>query len=197
MGLILTIISETAYIFSCFLLVAPLLLLWQAVFCKVKEPIKYILLAAFIGYLLAVFQVTGLPTFHSIEPNLILNLNPFNLINTQTYLNIVLFIPLGLLLPLLWKTFRRVFNILLAGLGLSLMIELLQILTITRYTDIDDLIMNTFGTIIGFVLARLFLLLFRKKTAVSKERHGTGWGNFLFVVFVCLLFWMCDFQFIA
>jgi len=37
----------------------------------------------------------------------------------------------------------------LAGAGLSLFIEVTQLFCLGRHTDVDDLILNTFGTVIG------------------------------------------------
>jgi glycopeptide antibiotics resistance protein len=64
--------------------------------------------------------------------------------------NILLFIPFGFLLPLLWNKFRNVFFCLLAGLIFSLSIEAIQYATQRGYTQIDDVIMNVFGTMIGY-----------------------------------------------
>ena len=54
------------------------------------------------------------------------------------------------------------------GLAVSLGIELLQIFTF-RLTDIDDLITNTVGTVIGYEISRKFSFSFSLKTEESKE----------------------------
>ena len=63
--------------------------------------------------------------------------------------NIVMFIPFGLFIPFLWKTSgkRTVF----IGFCVSLFIESCQ-LFLTRGTDIDDLMLNTVGVLIGVFL---------------------------------------------
>ena len=66
--------------------------------------------------------------------------------------NILLFIPLGFLLPLLVKRFRNVFVIVLTGFLLSLFYECTQLLTGIGIFDVDDMILNTFGTLIGVVV---------------------------------------------
>ena len=68
-------------------------------------------------------------------------------------LNVILFVPLGFLLPVLWQNFRRMGACGAFGLGLSLAIELMQMLTF-RATDVNDLITNTAGTLLGFLLAK-------------------------------------------
>ena len=70
-------------------------------------------------------------------------------------LNVALFVPLGFFLPLLWQRFRSLISSAVFGLGLSLAIELLQMLTF-RATDVNDLITNVAGTSLGFMLAKLF-----------------------------------------
>ncbi|TGA96455.1 VanZ family protein [Sporolactobacillus shoreae] len=63
--------------------------------------------------------------------------------------NIALFIPLGFLLPLV--SLRMRFFLLTIGCGIlfSLMIETVQYLFAARIFDIDDLLLNAAGTIIG------------------------------------------------
>ena len=43
----------------------------------------------------------------------------------------------------------------LIGLGSSLVIEIVEYITKTGVFDIDDLIMNTLGTVIGYFIAKL------------------------------------------
>ena len=77
----------------------------------------------------------------------------------NSLLNVLLFVPLGFLLPVLWKRFRSFLWTGLLGFSFSLSIELLQLLTL-RATDINDLMTNTTGTILGWLLGRLVLWLF-------------------------------------
>lgn len=60
-----------------------------------------------------------------------------------------MFVPVGLLIPIIWKLKDK--TIILLGMFISLSIEISQ-LFLNRGTDIDDLIFNTFGTIIGLVI---------------------------------------------
>ena len=72
--------------------------------------------------------------------------------------NIVFFIPLGFLLPVIFKKlkWRTVF----VGIGVSVLIEFLQ-LFIDRKTDICDVLFNTVGIIIGYIV---FLIYNKLKT---------------------------------
>ena len=64
--------------------------------------------------------------------------------------NICLFIPTGILLPILYRRLDSFRKVLLAGAGLSLAIEIIQLLLPNSVTDIDDLILNTAGVAIGY-----------------------------------------------
>ena len=64
--------------------------------------------------------------------------------------NIALFIPSGVILPILYKKLDSLWKVTLAGSLISLSIELLQLLMIYRITDIDDLLCNTLGVMIGY-----------------------------------------------
>ena len=64
--------------------------------------------------------------------------------------NICLFIPTGILLPVLYRRLDSFRKVLSAGAGLSLVIEIIQLLLPNSVTDIDDLILNTAGVAIGY-----------------------------------------------
>lgn len=66
--------------------------------------------------------------------------------------NIVGFIPLGILLPIVFPFLRRWWRLTLFVFGISLSFELFQLLTGVGVFDVDDLILNTGGGIIGFIL---------------------------------------------
>lgn len=71
------------------------------------------------------------------------------------FLNILLFVPLGALLPLLWKH-CSMWQTVGTGFMLSLLIELSQLFNY-RATDVDDLLMNTLGTLLGYAVYALIL----------------------------------------
>ncbi|MDU1412450.1 MAG: VanZ family protein [Clostridium sp.] len=69
--------------------------------------------------------------------------------------NIILFIPLGFFIPLLFKKCDKLKRVILYGFIGSFTIEFLQYFTSNNITDIDDLIFNTIGAILGFWCFRL------------------------------------------
>ncbi len=113
--------------------------------------------------LFSILWICGVGTFAdlwrgtSLRTMLNINLVPFDayLNWTAWALNVVLFVPLGLLLPCCWEGFDRIGHAALFGFLFSLAIELSQLLNF-RVTDIDDLIANTLGAVIGCLI---FLVL--------------------------------------
>lgn len=78
---------------------------------------------------------------------------------SENLLNVVVFIPIGLLVGLLIKgpLYSRSWMItLLIGLSLSLCIETLQFVLKKGFSEIDDVIHNTIGFFIGGILWTLF-----------------------------------------
>ncbi|MBP5555210.1 MAG: VanZ family protein [Lachnospiraceae bacterium] len=63
--------------------------------------------------------------------------------------NIAMFIPVGVVWPICFRKIDSIKKDVLAGGGYSLLIELTQLLCPERHTDIDDLILNTSGVLIG------------------------------------------------
>jgi glycopeptide antibiotics resistance protein len=81
--------------------------------------------------------------------------------------NILLFIPLGFLVPKLWGNFKRFKHVFLLGLGVTISIEFLQLLESLvggwgRVTDIDDVICNVIGVVIGYYMYKWTLFLSEK-----------------------------------
>lgn len=72
--------------------------------------------------------------------------------------NIFLFIPIGYLLPRLWPCLRKFFPFLLTCFLSITLVELLQLVTLLGSLDIDDLILNLFGMLLGY----LFYIIFKK-----------------------------------
>ena len=108
-------------------------------------------------YLSGVYAVVGLPAVDYIRFVPTINMQPFMYMFsdfTNSFLNVLLFVPLGVFLPLLWDRFKNPLRALLFGLAISASIEFLQLFTF-RVTDINDLITNTFGTLVGWSAGRI------------------------------------------
>lgn len=70
--------------------------------------------------------------------------------------NVALLAPFGFLLSLFWAYFNSAKRTILFGFGISLSIELIQLIA-GGVTSVDDLILNTAGVALGFVLANRLL----------------------------------------
>ncbi len=66
--------------------------------------------------------------------------------------NIAMFIPVGLVWPFCFKKLDTMGKTVLAGAGLPLFIEITQLLFYDRCSDVDDLILNTTGILIGAII---------------------------------------------
>ena len=64
--------------------------------------------------------------------------------------NVAMFIPSGIVLPIIYKGLDSFIKVILAGGGISLCIEIIQLPFSVRASDIDDLILNTVGVILGY-----------------------------------------------
>lgn len=138
-------------------------------FHQCKRPIiRYIVLYALIGYCMSLLYLTILwyypnITFH--PKYRFLNLHPFIWI-TETYemgfrrmiqqlvLNIGMYVPYGLLLPMVFKKLRNISIHLVVVFLTTLSIETMQYI-IGRSADIDDVIMNFLGGLLGYFLFKI------------------------------------------
>ena len=69
--------------------------------------------------------------------------------------NICLFIPFGFLFPMVSDKFSKAHITIIFGFLLSLFIEIMQFF-VERSSDIDDIILNCIGVILGFVCYKIF-----------------------------------------
>jgi len=63
--------------------------------------------------------------------------------------NIAMFIPVGIVWPICFRKLDSIKKTVFAGMVFTLSIELTQLLCPERHTDIDDLILNSSGVVIG------------------------------------------------
>lgn len=89
-----------------------------------------------------------------------------NIIGIESFIvnifgNILAFTPFGFLLPIISPDNKKLIKITLRTLQFSLTIELLQLVFKVGIFDVDDLLMNTLGGIIGYLIYKI-LNSFRK-----------------------------------
>ncbi len=66
--------------------------------------------------------------------------------------NVVLFVPFGLLMPLLFERVGTLRAVLVRAAAVSVAIEIVQTITRARATDVDDVILNVSGAAVGYLL---------------------------------------------
>ena len=128
----------------------------------------------FLIYILLCFEAVGIGSvwdigrYDSIIRLGEINFIPFSSEGAMTYIfNIIMFMPLGFLLPLIWKNMRKIKPVIFTSLAFSFSIEFCQLFN-RRNTDIDDLLMNVIGAIIGFIIYKVFVKLFKRE---NKEEN--------------------------
>lgn len=99
-------------------------------------------------------------------------------------LNVAVFVPWGILLPLLFRQKRPLLNVTLTGFLLSLVIESTQYFTGRGCFDLDDLFTNTLGAFLGgcFVLACRKLFCRRERAPEAALAYISGPVAFLLVL---------------
>lgn len=78
--------------------------------------------------------------------------------------NMLMFAPLGFLLPLLWKKAEKIWITFAVSLGLTALIEVTQLLTGTGIFELDDLFHNSIGSLFGYFCIMAILMPIREKT---------------------------------
>ena len=73
----------------------------------------------------------------------------------------VLFIPIGFLLPRIWPKLRNFFLFVLVCTASILLVESVQLFALLGSFDVDDIILNLGGMITGYILC---LIIPRKKS---------------------------------
>lgn len=81
--------------------------------------------------------------------------------------NFILTLPLGFLLPQGFKTFRKPYFGAVSGFVMSLVIETIQYFTGLGNFELDDIIMNTLGAIVGY----LFFIYISKWIGNDKKQR--------------------------
>ncbi|WP_063565867.1 VanZ family protein [Paenibacillus sp. O199] len=94
----------------------------------------------------------------------------------QVLFNVMLLMPLGVYIRYFWQKRSYWKQALLSGFGLSLFFEITQITGFYgfydcpyRLFDVDDLLLNTSGTILGFFAAPILLALFPSRASIQAK----------------------------
>lgn len=157
-----------------FLIAAAFVIFTIRMIRRKAEVAKIVASCLLMLYTIEAFGIFFFPIFYNIpicgNATLNVNLIPFHSIISyfqnssagtavkQILGSVVIFVPIGLLLPIMSEKFRLTKNILLFSLLLSVGIEAVQFLELfitrlpNRVIDIDDVILNFVGGSLGYLL---------------------------------------------
>ncbi|WP_195891647.1 VanZ family protein [Bacillus ndiopicus] len=160
-----------------------------------KRPINKqyeIMMLLFFCFCISIFSQTILPEYWFENGRIVLQLEPaflrHNFIPFRTislYMselngpiaeiafynlagNIILFIPFGFFIPLLWTSMRSTLKMLFVSLVIPLFIESCQFF-IGRSTDVDDVLLNTIAIVIGYILYQIVQFLRKKVVTIGES----------------------------
>ena len=183
-GVVMTLsrLGSTEYMFVGILMLAACVTLFVMVYYLLRnfQEIRKSWLAVFILYLLAVGYLTifnrsegrstdvltGFASFQrAIETRSLAPLNHF-------MLNVVMFLPLGFLFPMLQP--ERLDKLLLVtpiSAMLSVAIESIQLTLRLGQCDLEDIVANTLGGVLGLLVYRLYIRLFHPDGVMDEEEE--------------------------
>lgn len=162
-------------------------ILWYFLYFKKKrngERLKWgrvVWAGVFLIYLVVVFGATMLsrgnfygnekiyPLFYSYKDAW----NDFSMTEWRNIiLNILMFVPLGILVPLLFKKMQDFWKVYLVGFGVTCFIEIAQLFLKRGVFEQDDLLGNTVGVMIGYGLYRLGKYILNRVRYQKREKCG-------------------------
>lgn len=138
-------------------------------YCRCKNKRKSVVMGLIIAYLTLVFSftiITRTPTEHKYELILFWSYIEIYKGNTifiyENILNVLMLMPLGVLLPVGFDqiTCKKA---VLSGFLVSLIIEVMQLLTRRGLFEFDDILHNTLGCLLGYAIYKLI-----KKNLIDK-----------------------------
>jgi glycopeptide antibiotics resistance protein len=140
-------------------------------FMKATFTVLFILYLLFLTYLTLLDHFYGREFVHrSINIIPFKTINQFltssynqNIVVTNILGNILAFMPMGFLLPLVFKKLDNFKKVLLFVLIGTVSIEVLQYITGAGATDIDDVILNAVGGILGYIIFKILIKITYKE----------------------------------
>lgn len=134
-----------------------------------KSYKRFFLLICFLIYLCVLFYLLFFSAYRqSVEGLLTYNVRPFQTIlgyfsnfdglsiTDQFVGNVLAFVPFGLLLPPLIPRLGSFNRMVGCTVAFSLLVEIAQLIFRVGAFDVDDLLLNACGGVIGFLLSKVF-----------------------------------------
>ncbi|MBO5373274.1 MAG: VanZ family protein [Lachnospiraceae bacterium] len=129
-----------------------------------KQAVLSALLAMYIYLVIAITMLSRMEEYVS-HVNLRLFSTFSDTFSDRIYMyeNILLFLPLGILLFVLAKPFRKWWIVLGTGIICSLAIEFGQLFMHLGRFEVDDILTNTIGAVSGFFICKLLEVIYKRK----------------------------------
>ena len=173
-GIIGMVILSVCYLPIYFILRKRIPLSRQMVYFLLGVCVLVICTATFLEWIIAC--VLDGRTVIAAERSL--NLIPFQFITetwamearkqiTQSIANILMFLPLGFIFPIAFAKMRKLWSTTICMMLFSFLIEFIQYF-VGRSADIDYLMLNTLGGILGYLVFYIFSKLFKDKKLWKK-----------------------------
>ena len=177
---------------SGYVFIVPVIILYYLFLGRINKKqtcLHAISMFVFCYYLFGILTVTGIGFTKSIifSPNI--SYVPFIGMITgpvDTMLNIILFVPMGLFLPLLYKKYDSIKAVALTGLIFSVSVEIVQMFG-WGSSDINDLITNTIGVCLGYLIYKVLLKVLPNK--LTEQLHSKN----INAIAEVLIFAVCTF----
>ncbi len=103
--------------------------------------------------------------------------------------NIIMFVPLGIFLPLLHKEFQKLSLVILIGLMLTCFIEVNQYMTFTGVFEFDDILNNVVGTMIGWGISLAFIEMVLSQEETKRQKMIVYFAPLCFSVLFFVSLW--------
>ena len=179
--------------------VVVLILLRIIYLIKNKQKIvlyKDLTYLAFVIYLLSLFQLVTLQDAVSWSTNNFIPLKEITRYNIGSALfiknvigNILLFVPFGFFISYILKS-KRWFEPFIITIICSLTIEIVQ-LSIGRVFDVDDILLNLIGGVIGYLLYKLLRYISNKLPKWLKNIYFLDFISIVIVIaIICLIIFL-------
>jgi glycopeptide antibiotics resistance protein len=162
--------KRTFRVFCTVFFIAHLALLVKLIVFKYPGSMtREILRTWSVGRLIRHIQSSNLIPFKTISSSLFHNQLRIEI--AALVYNVIAFLPLGFLLPCMGERTRRWDVVLIVSFSVSLAIELVQLVTMLGSADVDDVILNVVGTVIGY---GLFKATFAAYQRIYQPAHAAG-----------------------
>ena len=174
---------------SGYVFIVPLVILYFLYIQKTKNKQSVFHIASvllFCYYLFGILTVTGIGYTKTISFTPNISLIPFIGMFTgpiDTVLNILLFVPFGFFLPLLYKKYHHIKMVVLTGFLFSLAVEITQMFG-WGSSDINDLITNTIGVCFGYLIYHFLSKAVRRDWLYKFQSQNTN--DFIEVIMISI-----------